>query len=146
MRKRVSILAALALCIGLFAFAAPASAAAPASTCVTQYENANGWNGGDRWTECGPYIGDGDYTNNTNGLHSGCESVATWPGTQSTWNDCVSAVFVDNLPAGYKVVLYINTGYGFTNHCFDVNGDTKINLNNAENDRTSSYRILTGSC
>lgn len=147
MKRRLAALGAcIALALSLAAFTAGPVSAVANDVCVTQYEYANGWNGGDRWQECGPYIGDGDYTNNTNGLHSGCESVATWPFTQPNWNDCVSAIKIDNLPGGYKVVFYINTGYGFTNHCFDANGDTRHNFNNAENDRTSSYRILTGNC
>lgn len=146
MRKRVSILTSLALCISAFVFAAPVSANPFANTCVTQYEYANGWNGGDRWTECSTLIGDADYRNNTNGLHGGCESSATWPATQGSWHDCVSSFKIDNLPAGYKVQFYRNINYGFENRCIDANGDTLWNFNGLENDQNDSYRILSGNC
>lgn len=145
MRKRLSFIALLA-CLSASAIvpmAAQATHLGYGSLCVSQYEDAN--RSGDRWTECGDSVGDADYTNNTNGLNNGCNG-ANAPFTNSSWNDCASSAFIDNLPGGFKVVFYVNTGYGFANRCVSTNGDTTINFDNVQNDRTSSYRVLAGDC
>jgi len=146
MTKRLVILVTtLALCtVGLGITAAPVAAENPfQSTCVALYEDAD--LGGDRWAECSTLIGDANLTGNTTGLHGGCNG-ANWPLTNPDWNDCISSFGVSNLPAGYKVILYVNANYDFRNRCVDQNGSYGTNLGNIEADRTSSYRIYPGDC
>lgn len=146
MRSRISIFVSLALLCMAFSFALP-SAVSAASPCVRFTENAN--NDGDYILRCSSTpttMKIANLSGYTVGLHNGCESVTAWPGTRSDWNDCISYVKITDLPPGYRVVLYVNSNYGFRNHCFDANGDSSLNLNNAENDRTSSFRVEAGSC
>lgn len=146
MRKRLSILAALALlCLAIpFALPAAVSAAGPLdSTCVRIYEDEGP--SGDSWVECASALGDANLTGNTTGLNNGCNG-ANWPFTNPDWNDCISGFRVSQLPGGYRVVFYINSNYGIRNRCVDDNGTNSYNMNNVQHDRTSSWRVEVGNC
>jgi hypothetical protein len=143
--RLVAILTMSLLCIGIGAATAPViSAGNPLqSTCVALYEDING--GGDRWAECSTLIGDTNLTGNSTNLRNGCNG-ANWPLTNPDWNDCVSSFGVSNLPAGFKVIFYVHANYDFRNKCVDQNGSYITNMDNVQDDRSTSYRIYTGDC
>lgn len=146
MKARLSILslAALLVLIGL-AFTAPVVKAANplANTCVRIFENSG--LSGDSWAECSTLMGDANLTGNTTGLNNGCNG-ANWPLTNPDWNDCISSFRISNLPGGYKVQFYVHANYVFKNRCIDVNGDSSWNMDNIQNDRTTSWRVESGNC
>ena len=146
MKARISLLLTLTLLAlgATFINIAPVAAAGPLdNTCVRIYEDEGP--SGDSWAECAGLMGDANLTGNTTGLHNGCNG-ANWPFTNPDWNDCISGFRVSNLPGGYRVVFYINSNYGIRNRCVDDNGTNSYNMNNVQHDRTSSWRVESGSC
>lgn len=122
------------------------AASLPSNFCVRVWENA--WNSGDNWQECGNYVGDADFSNNSNNL-SNDDCADDILSTHNNWNDCVSSIYVSsNIPAGYRVIFYHDKSYGGGRiWCYDGDGGNNVrDLGWGENDAMSSYRIITGNC
>lgn len=144
MRRRIATAVALLL-LALSATASASASTESVEVCVTLYEYGSG--GTDNITWCGQIpgtLGDSNLTNNTAGLHNGCDCGILCQ--SSSWNDCVSRFSYSNLPANYKVKLYWDANYGFGLACLDVNGNGAMTIGGTGNDNTSSWRVEGGNC
>jgi hypothetical protein len=144
MRRLSVILALLALTLGTGSVRASVDVPEPQPMTVYVYEDANGWNGGDV-LRTGPALWQDVHRGNlaayTTGLHSGCNA---FPFASSTWDNCISSVYIPGMEPGLRLVLYLGAGY--TGETFTICSQGYYNLSSYWNDTVSSFRILSGGC
>lgn len=146
-RQRRALLTLAVLALGVGAVLGVQQVVSPQAidACIVVYEDLAG--GGDSTAFCNTpaNLKDPDLSNNTAGLHGGCNRGVN---QSSSWTDCISSVRINNLPAAYRAVLYQSVNYTSNRvFCTDINGTTgPWTLSGANNDVASSLRLEGGNC